>query len=32
MQVDTKEYYQYDEFGQLTTLKTNRDRTYNYEI
>ena len=26
-----KEYYQYDEFGQLTTLKTNRDRTYNYE-
>ena len=23
-----KEYYQYDEFGQLTTLKTNRDRTY----
>ncbi|RHR85914.1 LysM peptidoglycan-binding domain-containing protein [Coprobacillus sp. AF15-30] len=26
-----KEYYQYDEFGQLTALKTNRDRTYNYE-
>lgn len=26
-----KEYYQYDEFGQLTTLKTNRNRTYNYE-
>ena len=26
-----KEYYQYDEFGQLTTLKTNRYRTYNYE-
>lgn len=26
-----KEYYQYDEFGQLVTLKTNKDRTYSYE-
>ncbi|WP_278626828.1 DUF6531 domain-containing protein [Thomasclavelia cocleata] len=26
-----KEYYQYDEFDQLITLKTNKDRLWNYE-
>ena len=26
-----KEYYKYDEFDQLTTLKSNKDRSWNYE-